>query len=121
MVTRIGLGVLGHRVALLDAELWPAKPLTDCSSLTVAHRSGRHRAPEQFRLDRALVHVVAALADLVQEPDAALRRVENLLQQVAGRGVTVPVAHRDGGPLAFREVQIVPYEPLRHLRWRDQV
>src|SRR5437867_2451848 len=68
-----------------------------------------------------LVRSVHPLYDLEQEPLAALRLVEDLLQSVAGGGVAVLIA--DGNRLSYPpgDVSIVLQEPLDHLTCRHEV
>src|SRR5262245_33286104 len=72
------------------ARLCPSIPLSLCPSVSPSSRSA---APSKF--------VLAAGADFVEEPDAFLGVIQDLLQHIAGRRVAVFIGYFDCGALLF--------------------
>src|SRR5712692_6685776 len=65
--------------------------------------------------------IALALHDLEQEPLAALRFVENLLQSVTGRRVALLVTHFNRCTDHLRDVRVVIHQPFNHLTGRNKV
>ncbi len=62
-----------------------------------------------------------ALGYFIQEPDALFSFVQDFLQTIAGGGVAVLVADRNGGSLSLREVAIILQQPFYHLLRRHEL
>src|SRR5262245_56402653 len=67
------------------------------------------------------IFVLAASADFVEEPDAFLGLIKNLLQSIAGRRVAVLIAYFDRGALPFGDVAVVLDQLLNHFVGRRVV